>query len=105
MSTKTSPISPNEVQSIKNIQIPNAMIEAANHLIVKNWNGTYANFKTKDLKEEYLSRTEFREIAEKEIYEYNYLDIENLFREVGWKVDFDRPGFNESYDSNFTFSK
>ena len=34
------------------------------------------------------------------------MDIEPVFEQAGWKVDFDRPGYNEGpYDAYFQFTK
>jgi hypothetical protein len=40
-----------------------------------------------------------------EVFSKHYLDFEDVYRKQGWKVYFDRPGFNESYTATFTFSK
>ena len=43
------------------------------------------------------------EITSKTIYDNNWLDIEDIFREAGWKVTYDKPAYNESYDAYFKF--
>ncbi len=38
-------------------------------------------------------------------FQYAYLDaMERCFRDAGWKVEYDKPGYNESYDAFFRFS-
>lgn len=32
-----------------------------------------------------------------------WLDFEDIYREVGWKVTYDKPGFNEDYKPYFIF--
>ena len=43
--------------------------------------------------------------ARQELFDNHYLDIEPAYRNAGWKVEFDKPGYNETYDSYFVFSK
>jgi hypothetical protein len=31
------------------------------------------------------------------------LDIEDTYREAGWKVEYDKPAYCENYPANFTF--
>jgi hypothetical protein len=38
------------------------------------------------------------------IFENNWLDIELHYKKAGWKVKYDKPGFNESYKAYFVFS-
>jgi len=40
-----------------------------------------------------------------DIFEKNFLDFESVFRNVGWSVEYDKPGYCESYDAFFTFKK
>ena len=63
MSTKASPIKPEDIQDLKNFDIPSEMIEAVNELIIKNWNGSSATFKQKDLIPVYLSKVKDKEKA------------------------------------------
>jgi hypothetical protein len=32
------------------------------------------------------------------------LDIEPIYREAGWIVEYDKPAYCENYDANFTFT-
>lgn len=92
------PLKPSEVQVAKNESIPQEVIEAVNKMIVKKWNGRCARF-TQD---ELLVTIQLDREA---IFQNKLLDFEPLYREAGWKVEFDQPGFNESYDASFTFTK
>lgn len=40
----------------------------------------------------------------REIYDKKWLDIEDIYRAVGWTVAYDRPGYNETYDPYFVFT-
>ena len=37
------------------------------------------------------------------VYPSRDSDIEDIFREAGWKVTYDKPAYNESYDAYFKF--
>jgi len=34
----------------------------------------------------------------------NWLDVGKIYENAGWKVEYDRPGFNESYEATFSFT-
>lgn len=51
-----------------------------------------------------LSKFDHR-IDRQEIFDNCWLDVEDIFEEVGWKVVYDKPGYNESYPANFEFTK
>ncbi len=35
----------------------------------------------------------------------HWLDVEDVYREAGWVVEYDKPGYCESYEATFTFKK
>jgi len=38
-----------------------------------------------------------------EIFDKGWLNVEEVYRAAGWAVEYDKPGFNESYSATFTF--
>jgi hypothetical protein len=100
----TKPLSPKDVESAKTARQGNnkAVIEAANELIAQRWNGHDATFKLHELAK--LAREKLGWDARKQ-FEDGDLDIEPIFRKAGWSVDFDRPGYNETYEAHFIFTK
>lgn len=97
----TKPITPKEVVSLKKTLIPDAVIESFNELIAENFLGDYSSFKQKDV----VARMVAKGLKTADIYKNGWLDIEDIFEKAGWKVDYDKPGYNESYDASFSFSK
>lgn len=91
------PIKPKDVKSTK----PDEVIEVFNELIQKYWDGTQARFKQDEAARLISAKMEK---STKYLYENHYLDIEDLYRQAGWTVEYDKPGFNESYPATFTFS-
>ena len=44
-------------------------------------------------------------ITEQEVYDRNLLDVEDAYRKLGWKVAYDKPGYNEAYEGTYQFKK
>lgn len=88
----TKPITPQEAA---NKPIPELVIECVNKLIIENYQSGYACFSQETL---------IKRIAALGVqYESWWLDFEPLYEKVGWKVTYDKPGYNESYPATFTF--
>jgi hypothetical protein len=110
---KIQPIKPSEIVEKKIKTIPNDMIKAVNDLIVKNWNGKSSTVKQDAIINAYLDNltlsehpNEINQSAERDkIFENHFLDFEDIYRKAGWKVEYDKPGFNESYEPFFVFKK
>ncbi len=103
------PITPDEVVSAKRDSFPHEVLEAFNEMIASEWNGTSSYFKTKDVTALILSKmstTEWPErVTESKLFNNHWLDVEDIYRKVGWEVTYDNPGYNETYDASFKFSK
>jgi hypothetical protein len=100
-----NPIKPSEVVERKLAAIPNEMIQAINDCIVKYWDGHEATFKQDELIEHYFEITGEPNVAgnREKLFDNHYLNFEPIFEKEGWNVKYDRPAFNESYPSTFTF--
>ena len=94
------PITPNEVDSQKKASIPHYVIYCFNKLITKRWNGESSVIKQAEIVSELMGMG----IERDSIFENNMLDVESVFEEVGWKVEYDKPGY-ETYDAFFIFTK
>ena len=97
------PISPSEVVGKKKESIPPEVLEAFNELIAEGWNGHYSTVYQKDVVARILNKKDISD--EKSIAKRGWLDVEDIYREAGWKVEYDRPAYNESYAAFFIFSK
>ena len=97
----TKPITPKEVDTLKATNIPSEVFEAFNELIVENYDGESSSFTEKKA----AARIVTKGIALKLLYNNHWLDIEPFYEKAGWIVDYDKPGFNESYPATFTFTK
>lgn len=110
---KIQPIKPSEIIQKKTDYIPDEMFKAINDLIVMKWNGDSATIKQIEIVNAYLDNLELsehpleinRKTEKDKIFNNHWLDIEDIYRNAGWKVDYDKPGYNESYEPLFVFSK
>ncbi len=96
------PIKPSEVILKKALFIPDEVIEAFNELIAKKWNGTLAIIKQNEIVELVGAKLSLDSVRP---FDRNWLNVEDIFRDVGWMVVYDKPGFNEQYGATYTFTK
>lgn len=89
------PITPGEVY-LAAPQVPDHVIETWNKLIAKNWDGRQATIMQKEAIKA-LGGTGGEKMA--------WLNIEEIFRQAGWVVEYDKPGYNETYEASFKFTK
>ena len=99
MAANVRPLSPKEVVEKKISSIPDAVFEVFNELIAKDFNGAYAIVKQKEVVKILVDKG----LKEKEIYDNHWLDVEEIYRKAGWKVEYDKPAYNESYGAYFEF--
>jgi len=99
------PISPNEVSKVKASRIPDDVVESFNELLAKHWNGKSATIKQEEVISLILQKRNLRPRggSRRDIFDNKELDIEELFRAEGWQIEYDKPGFNESYEASWTF--
>lgn len=93
------PIKPEETVGLKKSMIPDEVIQSFNEMIAQNMSCGRSSFKQKDV----VALIASKGIDINELYEKQWLDVEDVFRAEGWIVEYDKPGFNESYDAVFTF--
>ncbi len=98
----TKPISPSQVGAAKASVFPSEVVDVFNHLITTYCVNGSSTFKQVDAID--LIRARLR-VSRAKIMSNGWLNIEDLYRSVGWQVTYDKPGYNESYPATFTFSK
>lgn len=94
-------LAPHEVASALKASMPDAVLESFNALIAENFNGSSATVYQKDV----VSRLEQLGHSRAKVFDKGWLNVEDIYRARGWKVVYDKPGYCESYDAHFTFSK
>ena len=98
----TGPIKPGEVLSRKVAAIPEEVFEVFNALIAEKWDGYQAIVIQEDIGKRIAVALK---IPITEVFARHFLDVEDLYRRAGWKVEYDKPGYNETYEAKFIFRK
>lgn len=104
----TRPITPEEVTSRKGPLFPKYVIEAFNTLIARNYSSGSSTVSQNEVIEEILKGAKQdgkTELTREDIFKRHYLDVEDVFEEAGWEVEYDKPGYDETYEATFTFRK
>ena len=97
----TKPIMPHEVTQESLNRMPDAIIEAWNELIAEKWDGDSALIFLYEAKDRLCFVCGYKGIE----YSSKYLNIEDIYRDAGWDVEFEKPGYNESGNAYYEFSK
>lgn len=79
-----------------------AMIEVVNELLRKYFDGHQAVIRQEEIKEMFIKRTP--EYDSHRMFAEKLMDIEQFYRAAGWKVVYEKPGYNERGQAFFTFS-
>jgi len=96
------PIKPGQVK-VREVVIPDSIIGCVNEMISSEWDGKQARIEQKDLLKKVLEKD--KTLDSDEIFDKHFFDFEDIFRKCGWVVEYDRPGYNESYEAYFIFRK
>jgi len=97
----SGPIRPEDIPSEKVQSFPESVFEAFNELIVANIVDGRAMF----TQENVIELMQKRGLDRREIFDNGWLNVEEVYREAGWTVAYDKPGYNETYSATFTFRK
>lgn len=90
---RRSPVKPSEVAERQAEVFPDEVIRVVNEFLLSTGGGKRVVIKQRDI----VKRLVALGIKEKDIYQNHWLDFESMYRVAGWKVSFDKPGFNEQY--------
>jgi hypothetical protein len=100
------PITPQEVVPLKLEITPDFIIDAFNKLIAREFNGSHSRIRQDDIIEAILANTADDETITREvIFKNKWLDVEDIYRQHGWDVNYDSPAYNESYEPSYLFTK
>jgi hypothetical protein len=94
------PIRPDEVVGAKEGVIPDIVFKVVNALIAEKFLNGRAVVRQSDI----VIGLRAAGLTTPVIFDRNYLDIEDVYRAVGWKVVYDKPAYNETYEATFTFT-
>jgi hypothetical protein len=96
------PMKPSEVRAAKKAALPEEVFRVVNRLIEEHWNGNEARFGQNRLVSALMLAMS---IDRHEVFSRHLLDFEEAYRAQGWEVEYDKPGYNETYEPTFSFSR
>jgi len=94
---RVEPIKPEDVKDV--FCVPDAVIRVFNHLIRVKWDGKSALFALDEAATLIAVRMG---ITKAEVYDRHLLDVESLYRSVGWNVSYWEPGDTRPAAFRFT---
>ena len=98
---KVRPIKPEDIVAAKKKTFPNEVLSSFNELIAKNWDGHSATIKQNEV----VALMVEKGLRREQIFDNGWLDVEDAYRAAGWKVEYDKPGYCETYPATFTFTR
>jgi hypothetical protein len=106
-------ISPGDVPTKKKADLPAFVLDEWNKIIAeKSSSGGSVRIMQDDIIERLLPHTaegttngsDWAAPSRQVIFANHWLDIEPIYEEAGWKVVYDKPGYNEDYKASFRFT-
>lgn len=94
-------IAPIDIPATKASAFPDAVIETWNNRIALNYCGGRAYVMQDDIISDLCAATG---VSRDAVFANKWLDVEDIYREQGWSVVYDKPGYCESYAASFTFT-
>lgn len=98
------PLSKEEVIKFQISQIPGEVIEVVNKLLTENYDtnkGTASIHQDEIL--DLLTSPEYGNHSRREIFDNNWLNFEDAYREKGWKVTYIKARYDNEFVSYFKF--
>lgn len=95
----SKPIRPEEVGAAKAVVIPAAVFDAFNAEIAKQFTNRRATVR----QEAVVARLVESGLRRQELFDAGWMNVEEAYGAVGWKVTYDKPGFNEPGEAYFVF--
>lgn len=100
----SKPITPEFIENNLEYIIHPAVLQAVNELLKENYRpGKSVTIKQKEIVKKSISICQ--DLTSNEIFEKKWMDFESIFIKAGWKVKYDSPSWDESFEEYFTFSK
>lgn len=104
------PFSPAEAKDAKSSHLPRELLQAVNELLAERYKDYGSiHIKLKDVKarcEKILGIDEmFSGVSPMDAWPEGVWDFEPVYRKAGWRVNYDGPGYDESYDGYYIFDQ
>lgn len=99
-SMKEGPISPQEAEKRKERLVPAGVFSSFNDCISANYFDGRARFEQDTVVALIMNRCA---VSRAKVFERRWLDVECFYEEVGWKVEYSKPGIGEDFKAFFVF--
>lgn len=96
-------ISPKDITAHKRNTIPEFVFDVFNELIAADFSGSVATVKQNAVIERILA--DQIDLDRQTIFSRGWLNIEDVYEQAGWKVVYDKPYYNETYEAYWMFKK
>lgn len=100
--SKRGPITPDDARSGKASSIPDAVFDVVNELLSERFNESSIRIDQADIVKRICERMK---LTSQQVFDNGWLDFESAYRGAGWSVEYDKPGFNETYEPTFIFKQ
>lgn len=101
---KSKPLSPTEAVELHSGNIPDFVIDAFNELIIKELSVT-GHGVSAIVRQDKVVELCRKKLKGEEVFSFDWLNIEPIFRSVGWKVDYVKSDYTDVTSSYFSFLK
>ena len=95
------PVTPRQAVKDKVVIFPDEVFKVFNRLIVFHLRDGEASIDQDEIVKELVKEG----LKRNEIFKNGWLDIEDVYARAGWEVEYDKPGYCETYEPTFTFRK
>ncbi len=99
----TKPISPNDIAETKFEQFPDAVFLAVNALLAERYTNGRARFNQDEVIDRIIGFND--KLERSEIFARGWLNFEEVYRDAGWEIEFDKPAYFEDYTAFWIFSR
>lgn len=101
----TKPITPDQIAEAKLRAIPDFVYKSVNQLLTEKYTGSGTVTLPQKVIVDQILINGPEGLDRHKIFERGWLNFEEVYRAAGWRVNYDRPAYNESYDAFFEFSR
>ncbi len=85
-------------------RVPGFVVEIVNQMLTEGSDRSSIVIRQDDVITQILNRGHVG-VTRGAIFDNHWLDFEDIFREGGWKVTYDKPGYGDSYAAYWRFEK
>lgn len=97
------PLRPEQIASNMKEYLPEEVIQVFNDLIVEHWDSQQATIQQKDALDCICNALT---VTSDHVIKKHWLDVETVYKEVGWEVEYHKPAYNDvAFEPYYIFKK